>query len=106
MMKALCLTVSIEGILGLFLYGFWKDTMQVKEEILYNALINMITNPLLNLILQVTGVHVFFVCLGEGAVIIVEALLYVLLGRMNGKKALLYSLFLNLVSFGIGEVLI
>jgi len=39
-------------------------------------------------------------------VIIVEALLYVLLGRMNGKKALLYSLFLNLVSFGIGEVLI
>ena len=104
--KALLLTVAIEGIIMLAL------TRSVKW-LLYNILVNALTNPLLNLALLYvsvlsgkTGPYVLCLLIGEVIVIAVEACLYRAFTEDTAGNCIGRSLITNLVSVLIGAILI
>ena len=100
----LIMTVLIEGSVMIV----WQNT---KESLGYSVLANLMTNPLLNLILilisgQAGGPGGFFairIALEIGAVL-AEAFAYKGMMKLEIKKALWLSLVLNLFSFCIGEI--
>ncbi len=101
----LLFTIAIEGSVILV----WQSS---KEALGYSVLANLMTNPLLNLILmylswQGTGLYATLgIRLGlEVLVVLAEALAYKGMMKVSNKRALFISLVLNLFSFGIGEVL-
>ncbi len=104
--KALLLTIVIEGTVMLAL------TRSVKW-LLYNILVNALTNPLLNLALMYvsvfsgkTGLYVICLLIGEIIVIVGEACLYRLLTQDTARRCFIRSLITNLVSVLLGIILI
>ncbi len=102
--KNLLLTVLVEGALMLV---FVK-----KREIVYHSvLVNMLTNPLVNLFLIFWGgiavlpvVPYYYIATAflEIAAVITEWILYYKLGDFGIKKAFFASLSLNAASFSFG----
>ena len=100
----LLFTILIEGSVMIV----WQYS---KEALGYSVLANMMTNPLLNLLLlyiagQGTGLYATLgIRLGlEVIVVLAEALAYMGMMNTDFKKAFRISFVLNLVSFGIGEI--
>ena len=100
----LVFTILIEGSVMIV----WQYS---KEALGYSVLANLMTNPPLNLLLLYLsgqGIGLFAtlsIRLGlEAIVVLAEALAYMGMMKVSIKKALLISLVLNLVSFGIGEI--
>ena len=100
----LVFTILIEGSVMIV----WQYS---KEALGYSVLANFMTNPPLNLLLLYLsgqGIGLFAtlsIRLGlEVVVVLAEALAYMGMMKVSIKKALLISLVLNLVSFGIGEI--
>ena len=100
----LVFTILIEGSVMIV----WQYS---KEALGYSVLANLMTNPPLNLLLLYLsgqGIGLFAtlsIRLGlEVVVVLAEALAYMGMMKVSIKKALLISLVLNLVSFGIGEI--
>ena len=103
-LKNLLLTVLIEGILVLV---FVK-----KGETLYHSvLVNMFTNPIVNLALILWGSFVplpevpyYYVATAflEAAAVITEWILYYKMGDFGFKKAFFASFFLNAASYSFG----
>ena len=99
---ALILTISIEVPIGLF-FGLRK-----KTEISAIILVNVITNPLLNYLIYITRVFTTFniniveIILLELVVVLVEWRLLLFSLRLNQKKLLILSFFMNLFSFLMG----
>ena len=100
----LVFTILIEGSVMIV----WQYS---KEALGYSVLANFMTNPPLNLLLLYLsgqGIGLFAtlsIRLGlEAIVVLAEALAYMGMMKVSIKKALLISLVLNLVSFGIGEI--
>ena len=99
---ALLLTIVVEGIVA------WLFGLRTKRELLTIALINVITNPLLNyliavnsyfhLILQTT---ILILCL-EVAIVLVEWRLLVWVLRQSTQKMLLLSFVMNACSYLAG----
>ena len=103
-LRNLFLTVLIEGVL---VFAFVR-----KAKTLYHSvLVNMLTNPLVNLILisvgsfvVIEGNSVYYIALAvlEIAAVITEWLLYHKMGDFGIKKALFASVLLNAASFSFG----
>ena len=103
-LRNLFLTVLIEGVL---VYVFVR-----KVKTLYHSvLVNMLTNPLVNLILisvgslvVIEGNSVYYAALAvlEIAAVITEWLLYHKMGDFGIKKAFFASVLLNAASFSFG----
>lgn len=97
----LLLTSLVELSLIYFVFRKWKL-------VYYCLLCNMLTNPVLNLILVLVGnvwgikYYPFYLIGLEIAVVLIEAFIYKMLGGFPVWKALRTSLFLNVVSFLFG----
>lgn len=101
----LCLVVTIivEGIVIFIKYGR-------KDYVYYSLLCNVLTNPILNLLLcvlvLVLGSEIYMIALMilEIIVVIVEAYVYKILCHFLDKEALKVSLLLNISSYLIGLI--
>ena len=100
----LVFTILIEGSVMMV----WQFS---KEALGYSVLVNMMTNPPLNLLLlYLTGQGIgFYATIGvrlglEILVIALEAAAYRGMMKIDIKKAIVISLVLNLASFGTGEI--
>ena len=100
----LIFTILIEGSVMII----WQRS---KESFGYSVLANLMTNPVLNLILaylswQGVGLYatIWIRLALEVIVVIAEAWAYKGMMKLNTNKALLISFVLNLTSFGIGEI--
>ena len=100
----LVFTILVEGSVMIV----WQNS---KEALGYSVLVNLMTNPPLNLLLlylagQGVGLYATVgIRLGlEVLVIAAEALAYRGMMKTDIKNAIRISLVLNLVSFGIGEI--
>ena len=100
----LVFTILVEGSVMIV----WQNS---KEALGYSVLVNLMTNPPLNLLLlylagQGVGLYATVgIRLGlEVLVILAEALAYRGMMKTDIKNAIRISLVLNLVSFGIGEI--
>ena len=100
----LALTVLIEGSVIFLLFTRW-------DYLYHSVLVNLLTNPALNLGLLIavtyggTAYYQPLLLLGETLVILIEAWIYRYLGDFKFPKALLVSLLLNGLSFGLGLLL-
>ena len=103
-LKNLLLTVLIEGILVLVF-------VRKSETLYHSVLVNMLTNPIVNLALIFWGSFVplpevpyYYVATAflEAAAVITEWILYYKMGDFGLKKAFFASLFLNAASFSFG----
>lgn len=98
------LTALAEGI-GIFCIT------RSRKFIYYSFLCNLLTNPLLNLLLLLSGQWLgqgaYYPCLVllETMAVLAEAWVYSLLGGVSRRKALWMSLLLNAFSFLLGLVL-
>ncbi len=100
----LVFTVLLEGSVMIV----WQYS---KEALGYSVLVNLMTNPPLNIILllmagQGPGIiptTAVRICL-EILVVIIEAIAYMGMMKIDIKRALTISFVLNLISFGIGEI--
>lgn len=101
------LTILIEMLVAL-LFGFRQ-----KKQLLILAVVNIITQIILNVLLNVINynsslLHLHFLCTFELIVFALEAVLYcTILKRLSEKKKedayyILYSFVVNLISFGAG----
>ncbi|OPZ93854.1 MAG: hypothetical protein BWY74_00973 [Firmicutes bacterium ADurb.Bin419] len=100
----LLLTCIFEGIIIFFLF-------RKREYVYYSFLCNMLTNPVLNLLLiflyrifRHNSYYVGLIIL-ELMFVLVEAYVYTLLCNFKVQKALLLSFLLNGVSYALGTVL-
>ena len=92
---ALTLTILIElGVL-------WLLMERRRKVLALSVVINVLTNVPLNLVVMHVGYSTMTVLIGELIVFIVEALWYLIIIR-DIRKALIYSLLCNAVSFLIG----
>jgi len=92
---ALTLTILIElGVL-------WLLMERRRKVLALSVVINVLTNVPLNLVVMHVGYSTMTVLIGELLVFIVEALWYLIFIR-DIRKALIYSLLCNAVSFLIG----
>ncbi len=107
LIRNLLLTVLIEGLLVLV---FAKR----RSTVFHSVLVNMLTNPLVNLCLMIfvsaaiipmVPYYAIFVAFLELAAFITEAILYNKMGDFSIKKAFLASFLLNAVSFSFGFLL-
>ena len=95
------LTALVEGILIYLLY-------RKKDFVYYSILCNMLTNPSMNLLLffvtKVFGYAYYYIILMvlEIIVVLVEAFIYKLLGKLTIIKSFLLSALLNFMSFLCG----
>ncbi len=108
-LAALILTIIVEGAAILII-------KRRKEYFGYSVLVNMITNPVINVtIMMVDNIPAFwgsrfftgypiapYVLVMEAAAVVVEAFCYRGMTGMAMKKALGLSLILNLLSFAAG----
>lgn len=100
----LVFTVLLEGSVMVV----WQYS---KEALGYSVLVNLMTNPPLNIILllmagQVPGIiptMAVRICF-EIVIVIIEAIAYMGMMKIDIKRALTISFVLNLVSFGVGEI--
>lgn len=102
--KNLLLTVLIEGALMLI---FSKS----RRKLYHSVLVNMLTNPLVNLFLLLWGSYVLLpavpyyriaVAFLEAGALFTEWMLYYKMGDFGIKKAFFVSLGLNAASFSLG----
>lgn len=100
------LTVVIEGITMLLLTRSFKW-------VCYNLLCNMVTNPVMNILLFLitlrfgtTAVYYLAVVIGELAILFLEAWFYRKMTEASSKKCFLRSLITNALSFSLGLVLV
>ncbi len=92
---ALTLTILIElGVL-------WLLMERRRKVLALSVVINVLTNVPLNLVVMHVGYSTKTVLIGELIVFIVEALWYLIFIR-DIRKALIYSLLCNAVSFLLG----
>lgn len=92
---ALTLTILIElGVL-------WLLMERRRKVLALSVVINVLTNVPLNLVVMHVGYSTMTVLIGELIVLFVEALWYLIFIR-DIRKALIYSLLCNAVSFLIG----
>ena len=92
---ALTLTILIElGVL-------WLLMERRRKVLALSVVINVLTNVPLNLVVMHVGYSTMTVLIGELIVFIVEALWYLIFIR-DVRKAFIYSLLCNAVSFLIG----
>ena len=92
---ALTLTILIElGVL-------WLLMERRRKVLALSVVINVLTNVPLNLVVMHVGYSTMMVLIGELLVFIVEALWYLIFIR-DVRKAFIYSLLCNAVSFLIG----
>ena len=92
---ALTLTILIElGVL-------WLLMERRRKVLALSVVINVLTNVPLNLVVMHVGYSTMTVLIGELIVFIVETLWYLIIIR-DIRKALIYSLLCNAVSFLIG----
>ena len=104
LIKNLLLTVLIEGALVLIF-------VRKKETLYHSVLVNMLTNPLVNLLLifwanfapfpEVPGFYITTAFL-EIAAVATEWILYCKMGDFGIKKAFFASLMLNAASYSFG----
>ncbi len=104
LLKNLLLTVLIEGALVLIF-------IRKKETLYHSVLVNMLTNPLVNLLLifwanfapfpEVPGFYIATAFL-EIAAVATEWILYYKMGDFGIKKAFFASLILNAASYSFG----
>lgn len=103
-LRNLVLTVLIEGAL-VFVFARKTETLR------HSVLVNMLTNPIVNLVLIFIGSFkisegnsVYYIALAvlETAAVITEWLLYYKMGDFGIKKALFASVLLNAASFSFG----
>ena len=103
-LRNLLLTVLVEGVLVLVF-------IKRRKTFYHSVLVNMATNPLVNLLLILWASFVtlptvpyyyFATAFLEVAAIITEWILYYKMGDFGIKKALLASLMLNAASFSFG----
>ena len=102
--KNLLLTVLIEGFQVLVF-------KRKRETVYHSVLVNMLTNPLVNLFLIFWGNFVFLpinpyyyiaTAVLEIAAVVTEWILYYKMGDFGIKKAFFASLMLNAASFSFG----
>lgn len=102
-------TLVIEGIIAsVFFRG-----VSLRRRVVTVAAINLITNPLLNIMLQLlaqtTGsllIYEMAFVIGEGVVFGVEACLLMRCCRLDKEKALLWSVALNVPTALLGQFLL
>ncbi len=104
LLKNLLLTVLIEGALVLIF-------VRKKETLYHSVLVNMLTNPLVNLLLifwanfapfpEVPGFYIATAFL-EIAAVATEWILYCKMGDFGIKKAFFASFLLNAASYSFG----
>lgn len=103
-LKNLLLTVLIEGVLVLVF-------VRKSETLYHSVLVNMLTNPIVNLALILWGSFVplpevpyYYVATAflEAAAVITEWILYYKMGDFGFKKAFFASLSLNAASYSFG----
>lgn len=100
----LVLTIIIEGIVIFIKFGRW-------DYVYYSFLCNILTNPMLNLLLYLLvwglGLEIYLPALIilEMIVVIIEAYIYKILCKFSKKEALKLSLILNISSYLIGVVI-
>ena len=103
-LRNLLLTVLVEGVLVLVF-------IKRRKTFYHSVLVNMATNPLVNLLLILWASFVtlptvpyyyFATAFLEVAAVITEWILYYKMGDFGIKKALLASLMLNAASFSFG----
>jgi len=104
---ALLLTVIIEEVLGLPLAHFLFKKSKAGEMFLYILLCNLITNPLVNLLVLFLGLGSISVAtlFLEALVVLAEGILIKLFTDCKLARALLFAMILNSVSYGIGLLL-
>ena len=104
LIKNLLLTVLIEGLLVLIF-------VKKRETVYHSVLVNMLTNPLVNLFLMMWAAMAIFpmdpsyyILTGilEIAAFATEAFLYHRMGDFGIKKAVFASFFLNAASYSFG----
>lgn len=95
LLLSLTLTILIElGVL-------WLLMERRRKVLVLSVVINVLTNVPLNLVVMHVGYSTMTVLIGELLVFIVEALWYLIFIR-DVRKAFIYSLLCNAVSFLIG----
>lgn len=103
---ALLLTIAAEGIVCLV---FPLGGADRKAALLSGLAGNLLTNPLLNLLLLFlygTRAYLPVLVVGELAAFFCEAAIYRKAGGLNFPRAFLLSLTANLLSFGAGMLLL
>ena len=103
LLRNLLLTVLIEGVLVLVF-------VKKRETLYHSVLVNMLTNPLVNLFLISWGSFVslpavpyyFATAFLEIAAVITEWILYYKMGDFGIKKAFFASFLLNAASYSFG----
>ncbi len=104
LLRNLLLTVLIEGALVLVF-------VKRRETLYHSVLVNMLTNPLVNLFLILWGSFVilptvpyYYIATAflEIAAVTTEWILYYKMGDFGIKKAFFASLFLNAASYSFG----
>ena len=105
MCRSLILTIIIEVIVGIII------GIRNKKDILNIVLVNMITNPIVNIVPITLNVYVSLkartisIYILEVIVLFTEALIYKKVLKYKKINYFLISLILNLSSYGIGEIL-
>ena len=103
-LRNLLLTVLVEGVLVLVF-------IKRRKTFYHSVLVNMATNPLVNLllilwasfvVLPTVPYYCFATAILEVAAVITEWILYYKMGDFGIKKAFLASLMLNAASFSFG----
>ncbi len=106
LLRNLVLTVLIEGALVLIF-------TQSKTVLYHSVLVNMLTNPLVNIFLicwasfvplPAMPFYALATAFAEISAVIAEDVLYYKMGDFGLKKAFFASLFLNACSFGTGFI--
>jgi len=100
----LVLTILVEGMVIFIKYG-------LKDYIYYSLLCNVLTNPMLNLLLYLlvrgfgSEVYIEALIILEIVVVIVEAYVYKILCNFSKKEVLKLSLLLNFSSYLSGIII-
>ena len=100
----LVVTITVEGVIILLKYGR-------REYAYYSLLCNILTNPMLNLLLYLligqlgSEIYLPVLVILEIIVVFVEAYIYKILCNFSKKEALKLSLVLNISSYLIGLII-
>ena len=103
--KAFLLTLVAEGVAVMILF-------RRKEYFYYCVLCNLLTNPAMNILLALSlrlfGREVYYIALiiAELTVVLIEAAVYNYICGFGIRKAAILSLFLNILSFSAGILLL
>lgn len=95
---ALFTTIFIEGI---FLILVLSSTIKIRKLVVFIIIINLLTNPLLNVLL-LTGLRDYLLVL-EGLVVLVEMFFMLAFLKVSWIKAFVLSFIMNFLSFMLGS---